>query len=77
MSAETRLDDSPDSKLLATADTAGIIRIWDAQTGQKRVMLRGHPGAIYALSFRPDSQYLAAAGVEDVTLWNLGPDPER
>jgi WD40 repeat protein len=34
----------------------GGIKVWDAATGKLRFTLRGHEGAVYALTFSPDDR---------------------
>jgi mono/diheme cytochrome c family protein len=68
----TSLEFSPDGKLLATADRAGGLLIWDAETGRERGDLRGHTEAIGAVSWRGDSAVLASTSEDDtVRLWKV------
>jgi WD40 repeat protein len=63
---------SPDGLLLATADRAGGLRVWDAENGREMHNLRGHTAGITALSFRADSQVLATTGKDTtVRLWHM------
>jgi WD40 repeat protein len=55
------LDFSPAEPLLASGDTDGGVRLWDAGTGSARTPLSPHPGAVYGLSFSPDGSLLASA----------------
>jgi RNA polymerase sigma factor (sigma-70 family) len=52
----------PDGRSLAVADGRTVV-IWDAATGHKQATLAGHTDEIYALTFSPDGQTLAAACV--------------
>ncbi|CAM4065178.1 TIR domain-containing protein [Kibdelosporangium persicum] len=54
---------APDTALLATADNAGTVRIWDLVTGTEahRMNVPG-AAAIYSLSFSHDGRLLAAGG---------------
>jgi len=55
---------SPDGKLLATADGAEQVHIFDAISFRTLHMLRGHTGPVYALAFSPDGRWLATGGGE-------------
>jgi WD40 repeat protein len=47
---------------LATAGQDGIVRLWDAATGQERLALLGHTGPVTGLSYGPGGAWLAAWG---------------
>lgn len=66
------LEFSPDGVLLATADRAGGMFVWEAETAREFLNLQGHTGAINDLSWRSDSNILASAS-EDTTvrLWEM------
>jgi hypothetical protein len=52
---------SPDGVLVATADRAGGLFVWEAMTGREFHQLEAIDGAINALDWRADSLVLAAA----------------
>jgi WD40 repeat protein len=53
----------PDTRLLATADNAGTVRIWDLTTGTETHRLQAPDGApVYTLAFSRDGSLLAAGG---------------
>jgi WD40 repeat protein len=59
----------PDAELLATADNAGTVRIWDLARGAEAQRLDVSDGAaVYTLAFSPDGTVLAAGG-RDGLLW--------
>lgn len=54
---------SPNGRLIAAGGTLGSITIWDAETLQQIVVLKGEPGCknyIYGLAFHPNGQWLAS-----------------
>jgi WD40 repeat protein len=67
---------SPDGRYLA-ADlggkaVAGLIRLWDAATGQVVQSLAGHRGHIPGLAFDPTTERLASAGADGTArVWSV------
>jgi WD40 repeat protein len=55
------LDFHPARPLLASGDTTGDVRLWDAASRSQRAVLAPHPGAVYGLAFSPDGGQLASA----------------
>ncbi len=53
---------SPDGARLATAGDDRIVRIWEARTGRRLAMLRGHVKACRGVAWSPDGARLATAG---------------
>ncbi len=64
---------SPEGQLLATADSAGEIRLWDVLSGQEIRKINSEDTVNYALQFSPDGRYLASGqwhtGI--VQLWDV------
>lgn len=53
---------SPDGRLIATGDAAGVVKVWDAATRAELASFKGHKDAVMALAFSPDGRLLASGG---------------
>ncbi len=65
---------SPNGSSLATANTDTTVRIWDLQTDQVSMILRGHDEWVVGVAFSPDGNTLATAGLDGKAIvWDLSP----
>jgi WD40 repeat protein len=76
------MDFSTDGKVLATAEDDGIVRLWNAASGDELLTLRAEPGAVRQLRFAPDDRALAAGvqlpdGHAEVLVWHAVSDDGR
>ena len=73
---------SPDGKLLAAADDAGAVRIWETASGKERYKIDPTKGISWGLAFAPDSKGVflfsragrdnrGQAGAGEVYFWDL------
>jgi transcription initiation factor TFIID subunit 5 len=67
------LECSPNGKILASADGAGSIILWDLAKGTMIKRCRGHgKGGIWSLSFSVESTVLVSGGADGtVRLWDI------
>ncbi|OQW58524.1 MAG: hypothetical protein A4S17_03570 [Proteobacteria bacterium HN_bin10] len=66
---------SPDSQRIATASADRTARIWDAQSGEQRAVLRGHTDFVTEARFTPDGQRIVTASSDGAArIWHAEPD---
>jgi WD40 repeat protein len=70
-----------DGKLLASGSDDKTIRLWEIETGQQRLILRGHSQFVKSIAFHPTAQNILASGSRDscaepeghrtINLWDI------
>jgi WD40 repeat protein len=68
------VDVSPNGSRVATGNADGTVRIYDADTGALRLVLRGHPWWVSSVAFSPDGTKLASMSPGEVRVWALDID---
>jgi WD40 repeat protein/transcriptional regulator with XRE-family HTH domain len=68
---------SPNNQQLATGHADGTIRVWQVNTGQLLVNLKGHQSSVWTLAFSPTGDTLASGSFDrTIKLWNLSTETE-
>ena len=68
------VDFSPDGSTIATGNTDGTVRLYDAATGALRLVLSGHDRWVTSVDFSPDGSKLASQSAGTVRVWALDLD---
>ena len=67
----TALDFSRDGRLLASGDSAGVVRLWNLPSGRNRV-IRAHTLGVTSVQFSPDGKILLTAGRDgEARTWSV------
>lgn len=63
---------SPDGKRLATADSDGVLHLWDVDSGQELASYTGHTNRVYSVAFNCDGKILASGSADrTVKIWSI------
>jgi len=63
---------SPDGARIATGGGEGMIKTWDASTGESLLAFSAHTGAISDLAFSPDGERILSGGLDGtIKLWEV------
>ncbi|MFI5460516.1 MAG: protein kinase [Isosphaerales bacterium] len=63
---------SPDGKLLAAVvRLSGLVKVWEAATGQEVFSCQYSDGEVWDVAFSPDGKRLAAGGNKGIRIWGV------
>ena len=66
---------SPDGSKLASS-SRGMVFIWDLQTGDTLMTLKGHTNRVNSVSWSPDGNMLASGSKKEIKLWDINTGKE-
>ncbi len=62
---------SPDGKRIATGSNDGTAKVWDAETGQEILALKGHTNRVNSVAFSSDGKRIVTGGVDNTArVWD-------
>ena len=56
---------SPEGKRIVTGGPFGILRIWDATTGQETLAIKGHTAQVASVAFSPDGKRIVSGSFDN------------
>ena len=62
---------SPDGKRIASGSKDKTVKVWDAETGQEVLTLKGHPNWVTSVAFSPDGKRIVSGcPANTVKVWD-------
>jgi len=66
------VDFSPDGKFAVSADSDGILKLWEVATGRELRSFHGHSASVNSVVFAPDGQYVLSGSSDNtLKLWEV------
>jgi WD40 repeat protein len=67
---------SPDSSRLASGAIDGTVKLWNSETGDELLSLKGHTDRVWNVAFSPNGRQLASAGGGVAKIWDISTGQE-
>jgi WD40 repeat protein len=63
---------SPDGKRIVSGSFDLTLKVWDAETGQETLTLKGHSNDVWRVSFSPDGKRIVSGSTDKtVKIWDV------
>jgi WD40 repeat protein len=63
---------SADGKRVVSGSQDRTVKVWDAQTGQETLTLKGHSEPVWSVSFSPDGKRIVSGSLDDtLKVWDI------
>jgi len=65
---------SLDGKRIVSGSFDNTLKVWDAQTGQETLTLKGHSSYVNSVSFSPDGKRIVSGSTDNtLKVWDISP----
>ncbi|MDY9927970.1 NB-ARC domain-containing protein [Methanosarcina sp.] len=69
---------TPNGKYVISASDDNTLKVWDLETGEEKITLRGHNDSVRAVSVTPNGRYAVSASIDrTLKVWNLEKGKEK
>jgi len=65
---------SPDGRRIVSGSVDNTLKVWDAESGQEMLTLKGHSSSVRSVSFSPDGKRIVSGSFDKtVKIWDGRP----